>query len=1207
MTPSSDPRWQFWIDRGGTFTDIVARTPDGQLRLYKLLSENPERYADAPIQGIRTLMGLGPEDPIPAELIAAIRMGTTVATNALLERRGDRTLLLITRGFRDLLRIGTQNRPDIFALDIRRPEPLYDRVLEVSERLDAEGRVLQPLTDRKALEADLRRAREDGITAVAIALLHGDRHPVHEQQLAAWVRTLGFAQVSVSHEVSPLLKLVGRGDTTVVDAYLTPVLRRYVDRIAGALATGGTPPPLLFMQSNGGLTEARRFQGKDSILSGPAGGIVGAVSVCRQAGFGRLIGFDMGGTSTDVAHYDGEYERSFETEVAGVRLRAPMMAIHTVAAGGGSILGFDGQRCRVGPESAGANPGPACYRRGGPLTVTDANVMVGKLQPDFFPTLFGPGGDQPLDPESVRAGFAALATRMAEATGVERRPEQVAEGFLAIAVDNMAQAIRRISLQRGYDLTDYVLCCFGGAGGQHVCQLAEALGMEWVLIHPYAGVLSAFGIGLADRRSLRQRSVEQSLSASVLAQMESLARDLEQQAAAELERVDRLERRLQLRYQGTDSPLVLTWADPVTLEQQFEAEHQRRYGFRLQRPLQIEALLVEAIQDADVSAALPSLPPRQGPLQAIAETELFSGDRWQRVPVYQRTDLRPGDDLTGPLLILEPTGTNVVEPGWAARVDDQGNLLLHRQRTEAAKAALDLSRPDPVRLEIFNNLFQAIAEQMGVTLQNTSSSVNIRERLDFSCALFDAQGELVANAPHIPVHLGSMGDSVRALREAAVEVRPGDSWVLNDPYGGGTHLPDVTVVTPVFLPEATVPDFWVASRGHHADLGGITPGSMPAASTHIDQEGIRIPPTRLVVAGVFQEQVLRDLLASGPYPARSPDRNLADLQAQVAANATGVRELERTCAQFGVATVRAYLGFVQDNAEAAVRQAIRELAQQHPGQAIATVPMDCGAEIRLTLSLNGESGSAVVDFSGSSPQQPHNFNAPASIAKAVVLYGFRTLVPGSMPLNAGCLRPITLRLPEGSILSPRYPAAVVAGNVETSQAIADALYAALGVLAASQGTMNNLSFGNDRCQYYETIAGGAGAGRGFAGASAVQTHMTNSRLTDPEVMECRLPVRVEEFRLREGSGGAGRWPGGEGLVRRLRFTEPVTLSLLTGRRQQVPFGLAGGGEAQSGQNWRVTADGDRTPLPACCQVDLQAGEAVEIHTPGGGGFGAMAN
>ncbi|HSV30210.1 MAG TPA: hydantoinase B/oxoprolinase family protein, partial [Candidatus Omnitrophota bacterium] len=1106
--------WQFWIDRGGTFTDIVARRPDGGLATAKLLSENPEHYADAALAGIRRLLGLAPDAPIPPEQVAAVKMGTTVATNALLERKGDRTLLAVTAGFADLLRIGTQNRPDLFARAIQLPEMLYERVAEIPERVTAEGEVLVEL-DLKLAADRLLTAYEDGIRSVAVVLLHSYRWPEHERALGKLARDIGFTQVSLSHEASPLMKVVGRGDTTVVDAYLSPILRRYVDRVAGELSGSR----LMFMQSSGGLTDARRFQGKDAILSGPAGGVVGAVKTAAMAGFDRIIGFDMGGTSTDVCHYDGTYERSFDTVVAGVRMRAPMMRIHTVAAGGGSVLEYDGARFRVGPQSAGANPGPTCYRRGGPLTVTDCNVMVGKLQPAFFPKVFGPDADQPLDAEAVAARFAELATL----TG--RAPEQVAEGFLSIAVLNMANAIKQVSVQRGYDVTRYTLVSFGGAGGQHACLVADALGMDTVFLHPLAGVLSAYGMGLADLAVLKERSLEALLDDKAMAQVNRAFADLEAEGRSELERqgVDRADmassRRVFLKYQGSDTALEIEAGDRTQLAERFEAAHRGRYGFVMDgRPLVVEAVSVEVSGGGERRDELEMALRRTTPLAPRHQGRVFTDGAWVDCPVYDRADLVPGDTLDGPAIVTESTATTMVEPGWRAEMTPRLHLVLRRVVPRAQRFAAGTS-VDPVLLEVFNNLFMSVAEQMGAVLANTAHSVNIKERLDFSCAVFDADGGLVANAPHIPVHLGSMGESVRTvMRSRAATMKPGDSFVLNSPYNGGTHLPDVTVITPVFVGER--PLFYVASRGHHADIGGVTPGSMPPDSTTIDDEGVLIDDLPLVEGGRFREAEMVALFTDGPHPARNVRQNIADLQAQLAANEKGAQELGRMVERFGVETVLAYMGHVQANAEESVR---RVLARLDDGD--FAVEMDDGAVIKVAVRVDKAARSARIDFTGTSAQRPGNMNAPSSICRAAVLYVFRTIVDDAIPLNEGCLKPLEIVIPQGSMLAPKRPAAVVAGNVETSQAIVDCLMGALKVMAAAQGTMNNFTFGDAARQYYETICGGAGAGPDFDGASAVQTHMTNSRLTDPEVLEWRFPVLVDGFAIRKGSGGAGAHRG----------------------------------------------------------------------------------
>jgi 5-oxoprolinase (ATP-hydrolysing) len=1209
-------RWQFWIDLGGTFTDVVAQSPSGEIIVHKLLSENPDRYRDAAIQGIRDILDVPANTTIPTERIAAVKMGTTVATNALLERKGDRTLLLITKGFRDALRIGYQNRPNIFARQIVIPEMLYEQVIEVEERYTAQGEELMPVKINNVLLRSLQDAYDDGIQACAIAFLHGYRYPKHEQQVAAIAQEIGFSQISISHQVSPLIKLVSRADTTVVDAYLSPILRRYVEQVAGELGD----VKLMFMQSNGGLTDAHQFQGKDSILSGPAGGIVGAVKTSMIAGFDKIIGFDMGGTSTDVSHFNGQsggtYERTLETEVAGVRLCAPMMSIHTVAAGGGSILTFDGFRYRVGPESAGANPGPACYRRGGALTVTDCNVLVGKIQSDFFPAVFGIEGNLPLDKVIVNQRFIALAAEISDRTGQQETPEQVASGFLMIAIDKMANAIKKISIQRGHDITDYTLCCFGGAGGQHACLIAEALGMKQIFIHPLAGVLSAYGIGRADLRSLKEKTIEIRLDPNAIGTLQEALSELatECRAAISAQGVeeDRIQilRKIHLRYEGTDSALAVEFADLEIMRSQFEEAHYQRYGFTMSdKALIVAAVAIEAIgQAAEFTEPMLTLG-RSTTLEPVALTRIHTKSNWHPTPIYQRQDLKPGDLITGAALIVESTGTNVIEPGWCAEVTARNHLILHRQESiecelEIRNQKLDISHPDPVKLEIFNNQFRAIAEEMGITLQNTSYSVNIKERLDFSCAIFDQQGQLVANAPHIPVHLGSMSESIRALIAAkGTTLKPGDVYISNNPYNGGTHLPDITAITPVFAPSSLpssipTPIFYVASRGHHADIGGITPGSMPPHSVTVEQEGVLFDNQQLVDRGQFHEVELLDWLTQGDYPARNPMQNIADLKAQIAANSRGVQELHRMVEHYGLEQVQAYMQYVQDNAEESVRRAIAVL---NDGSFI--YPTDEGAQIQVRIKINHGDRSAQIDFTGTSAQQPNNFNAPLAICKAAVLYVFRTLVSDEIPLNAGCLKPLDIIVPEGCLLNPRYPAAVVAGNVETSQAIVNALYGALGVLAASQGTMNNFTFGNERHQYYETICGGSGAGANFDGTDAIQTHMTNSRLTDPEVLEWRFPVLVESFTIRSHSGGQGQYQGGNGAIRRIRFREPMTAAILSGHRSIPPFGLNGGGAGAIGKNYIERRDGAIENLGSKAEVKMQAGDVFAIETPGGGGYG----
>jgi len=1298
-------RWQFWIDRGGTFTDVVARTPDGRILARKVLSENPGAYEDAALEGIRQFLGVPSDAPIPCAAIDCIKMGTTVATNALLERKGDPTLLVITRGLKDQLEIGYQARPDIFAKKIVKPEMLYARVVEAAERVRADGTVETPL-DEAALLSEMRAAVAAGIGSVAIVLMHAYAHPGHEQRAAALAREAGFAQISVSHEVSPLIKIVGRGDTTVADAYLSPILRRYVDKVAGALSApsprasqgerqpeapapvgrterfsdvrqsdpstrevsdfasaqsdlragerGQHIPRILFMASSGGLKDAHLFQGRDAILSGPAGGVVGMAETARASGFDKVIGFDMGGTSTDVSHYAGDYERAFETEVAGVRMRVPMMRIHTVAAGGGSILVYDGQRFRVGPESAGANPGPKCYRRGGPLTVTDANVMVGKLSAELFPAIFGPGRDQPLDEAGVREAFAALARDI----GDGRSAEQVADGFIRIAVENMANAIKKISVQRGYDVTEYALNCFGSAGGQHACLIADTLGMETVLIHPLSGLLSAYGMGLAAMRASRQQSVEMVLSPETMHHVEEMGFELTDAAETELaeqgvEGTDIATTTwLHLRYEGTDTALPVLLDEPDLMRRDFEGQHRRRFGFvSPEKRVFVAALEVEAAaspspsagsargegrgegrpigtrlaatdpaaapaarterfsdvrQDDPAAREVSDVASAQSDLRAPAKTaRFFSGRQWHAAPVVRRETISPGSRLTGPALVIEPHQTIVVEPGWSLTVDAQDAIVL--TRTEKRRRELLGEQADPVLLEVFNNLFMSIAEQMGEALRNTAQSVNIKERLDFSCAVFDAKGQLVANAPHMPVHLGSMDRSVETvIKLNAGKLKPGDVYMLNAPYNGGTHLPDITVVTPVFSPSPRVPEggspeilFYVASRGHHEDIGGLTPGSMTPRATTIEEEGVYIDNFKLVDEGRFLEAETHALLAGATYPARMPAKNIADLKAHVAANARGLAELERMVAHFGLDVVRAYMGHVQDNAEASVRRLLPRLKDGS-----FRIETDQGAHVAVNITVDRERRRARVDFSDTSPQQRNNFNAPEPVTRAATLYVFRVMVDEPIPMNAGCLKPIDIVVPDGSMLKPEYPAAVVAGNVETSQIVTNCLFAALDAMGPSQGTMNNLTFGNAKYQYYETICSGSPCGPGFDGTSGVHVHMTNTRLTDPEILELRYPVLLEEFSIRRGSGGRGRWSAGDGTYRRIRFLERMDCAVLSSFRSVRPYGLAGGEPGECGENWVRRNDGTMQRLEGCDQTVLDAGEAIIIKTPTGGGYGA---
>ncbi|MCQ8278044.1 hydantoinase B/oxoprolinase family protein [Acetobacteraceae bacterium KSS8] len=1182
--------WEFWIDRGGTFTDIVARDPGGALRTAKLLSENPERYDDAAIAGIRVLLGVSPGDPLPQDSIRSVKMGTTVATNALLERKGARTLLVVDRGFGDLLRIGTQARPRLFDLQIRLPEPIHDAVEEIGGRMDAEGAVVTPLDEADTL-AMLRRRREEGFASVAIVLAHGWHFPETERRVATLAREAGFVWISASHAVSPLVGLVSRGRTSVVDAYLSPVLRHHVDRVAAAL--GDTA--LSFMQSSGGLAASDRFRGKDAILSGPAGGVVAAVRTAESAGFAHVIGFDMGGTSTDVALYSGQFERVFDAVVAGVEMRVPMMRIETVAAGGGSILHYDGGRFRVGPDSAGARPGPACYRHGGPLTVTDANLLTGRLDAAHFPSLFGPGGDAPLDRAVVAERFAALAAEI----GDDADPRAVADGFLLVAVNTMAAAIRRAALEKGRDVSDFALQCFGGAGGQLACRVAESLGMERVLIHPMAGVLSAFGMGLADRAAMRQRSVEKALDAESVGLIQEIAETLGREAAAELGEPDAARTvQVMLRYRNSDTALAVAPGSLGALRERFETLHRARYGFAdAAQTVMVDSVVVEAVSPG-AAVLLPELPARSGaPPAPVGRVALWSDGQAFDAPVLERAELRPGDRIDGPALIREPIATTVVEPGWRMEIGARGEILLHHV-TAVPRRAPDPLTPDPAQLELFNIRFMGIAERMGVVLRQTASSVNMKERLDFSCALFDREGRLIANAPHVPVHLGAMGESVRAvIRSRGATLKPGDAVALNDPFNGGTHLPDITVISPLFDETGAI-RFFVANRGHHADIGGMTPGSTPPGSRRLDEEGVVIDDFLLVENGVLREEAFRALLTGARFPARAPDTNLADIRAQLAANQAGLAELSALVREHGWTLVEAYMGHVRAHAENSVRRLIGRLEDGD-----FAYPMDDGAVLRVAVRIDRDQRSAVIDFSGTSAADGGNFNAPPAVTRAAVLYVFRCLLDEDLPLNEGCLAPLRIVLPENSFLRPPPGSAVVAGNTEISQAVCNALLGALGAQAASQGTMNNLLFGNERHQYYETICGGAGAGPGFDGASGVHTHMTNTRITDPEILEMRYPVRLDRFSLRPGSGGTGRWNGGCGVERAIVALEPIEATIVSSRRNVAPFGVGGGQAGEPGRQYVDRADGTCDELAGRDRALLSAGDRLVVLTPGGGGWG----
>ena len=1212
MTSGPDPRWHIWIDRGGTFTDVVARSPEGVVVTTKYLSEDPARPGDAAVGAIRDLTGAG-QGALPP---LAIRMGSTVATNALLERKGEPTLLAITAGFGDALTIGYQDRPDLFARRLDRTPPPHAMVTEIAERLGPDGTILTPL-DEAVARASLQAARDEGLTSVAIVLMHGYRYPAHERRLAEIAADLGFTQISTSHDVSALIKLVGRGDTTLADAYLSPVLRHYVDQFCEQLGDGVDPQ---FMKSSGGLASAAAFHGRDAILSGPAGGIVGMVGSAAPLGKDRLIGFDMGGTSTDVSHYAGRLERDNETIVAGTRIRAPMLRIHTVAAGGGSICRWDGARLSVGPESAGANPGPAAYGRDGPLTVTDCNVLLGKIQPDHFPKLFGPDGDQPLDRAVVVRKFAAMA---AEVGGIA--PEALAEGLLAIAVQQMANAIKRITIARGHDVSQgYSLVGFGGAAGQHVCLVADALGVEEILLHPLAGVLSAYGMGLAKPSAIRERTLALKLDENCADTLAAAEAELSGQARADLapDATTTRETLLFVRLADSDNAIELPLAPPREVAAAFAAAFRQRFGYAPHANLVVDRIRVELTEAGDAPAALP-------PPAATGETPPELVTAWlagalHDVPLHQRSALAPGRAIAGPAIIIDALSTTVVEPGWTATVEHEGTLKLTRvprrkpgpSETKIARGGAhpaspsgprlspgNAADPDPIRLEIFNSLFMAIAEEMGGALQHSASSINIRERLDFSCALFDGEGRLVANAPHMPVHLGSMGESVRTiLRQRSNDgrgIKRGDAYALNAPYDGGTHLPDITVIMPVFV-EGDTPSFFVAARGHHADLGGIAPGSMPPDSKSIADEGILFDNMLIVDDGHFLDAAVHAHLQGGDWPARKPALNIADLKAQVAACQRGASALADLSAVHGADTVAAYMAHGQAQAEAAVRQLIARL-----DDGAFRYAMDNGAEVVVAVKVDRDARHVTIDFTGSSATLPDNFNAPMPVVRAAVLYVLRTMLDDPIPMNEGCLAPVTLIVPPDSMLSPSYPAAVVAGNVETSQVITDALFAAFGAMAPAQGTMNNFTFGNDAYQYYETIAGGSGAGPGFDGTSVIQTHMTNSRMTDPEVMEMRFPVIVERFAIRVGSGGQGQWHGGNGATRRIRFREPMAANILANRRAVAPRGLAGGGDAAPGRNWVERADGSVEMLAATGSAELAAGDAFVIETPGGGGYGKV--
>ena len=1197
-------KWQFWIDRGGTFTDIIGRNPEGKISTHKLLSENPQQYDDAAIQGIRDILSLKSYDQIPIDKIDLIKMGTTVATNALLERNGERTLLAITKGFGDILRIGYQQRPNLFALDIKLPDMLYSEIEEIDERVDIHGNIIKKL-DKSGTEVKLKKAFDNGYRSIAIVLLHGYRYKKHENQINLIAKKIGFEQISVSHKVIPLMKIVPRGDTTVIDAYLSPILRRYVNQFENALGTEKKDKgKLMFMQSNGGLTDAHFFQGKDAILSGPAGGVVGMVKTGEKAGFKKLIGFDMGGTSTDVCHYNGDYERTLETQVAGVRLRAPMMLINTVAAGGGSILHFDGSRYRVGPDSAGANPGPACYRNGGPLTVTDCNVMLGKLNPELFPKVFGKNANQQIDVSIVKEKFNVLAKEISNATKKSVSPIEVAEGFLSIAIECMANAIKKISVQRGYDVSKYTLSCFGGAGGQHACLVADSLGMKKIHLHQYAGVLSAYGIGLADSRTINDLAIELNLNKDIIESLSIQFNNLKKQGREEMVAQNlnseklRYSSRIYLRYEGSDSALAVRFSEYQEIKSNFENIHKARFGFISPEKL----LIVESIQ-VEVSCPSEHVESKNNKrtkrdTSSLARLNVVMNGDSNPTSFYHRNNISTHDKIIGPAVIIEDTSTIVIEPGWQASINNNFDLILERTEKKQRMSAIG-TKVDPIMLEIFNNLFMNVAEQMGTVLENTASSVNIKERLDFSCALFSPTGDLVANAPHVPVHLGSMSESIKTIiRENNKTMMPGDAFLINAPYNGGTHLPDVTLIKPVYDEQEEEVIFYVATRGHHADIGGTVPGSTPAYSKHIKEEGILIDNFTLVSKGVFLEEEIYNLLSSGDFPARNIKQNIADLKAQVASAEKGAQELLGVIQNYGLKVVHAYMQHVQDNAEESVRRILDVISDSS-----FTYKMDDGYQVSVAISVDKKKRSATIDFTGTSDQHPSNFNAPSAICHAAVLYVFRCLVDDNIPLNAGCLKPLKLIIPEHSMINPEYPAAVIAGNVETSQYIVDTLFGALGVVAASQGTMNNFTWGNDRIQNYETICGGSGASAEQNGCSAVHTHMTNSRLTDPEVLEWRFPVRLESFSIRNNSGGDGIHKGGDGVDRRIRFLESMTVNMIAGHRVVPPYGIKGGKPGAVGKNYVIHRDARITELGTKGQIEVVKDDVFVLKTPGGGGYG----
>jgi 5-oxoprolinase (ATP-hydrolysing) len=1176
---------EFWIDRGGTFTDCIGYDAESdELRVVKVLSSD-----DAPLVGIRLLLSLPEGAPVPP---CDLRLGTTLATNALLERKGVRSALIITRGFADLLLIGDQTRPDLFALDIHKPPPLCERVIETSARA-APGGAVQSALDVDALARALAELRAEGVASVAAVVMHDHAEGVLESAIGELARAAGFQDVTLSHELSREAGFLARAETAVLDAYLTPLLRSYLRSLSAKLPGVA----LQLMQSSGGLTSAENFRGPHAVLSGPAGGVVACAHLARQSGHPRVIGFDMGGTSTDVSRFSGEYDLAYERMVAGLRVRAPSLAVHTVAAGGGSLCRFDGSKLSVGPESAGAAPGPLCYGRpeADELTVTDLNLVLGRIVSDTFPFA--------LDAERPRSALAKLAAAVA-AAGHERAPEAIAEGFLAIADQHMAEAIREVSVARGYDVRDYALAVFGGAGGQHACGVARRLGISTILFHPLAGVLSAYGIGLADvtwhgARELRELTLDGEEGETLRAVFDALEAEGRSELCGTLPEgaTIRVERRIDLRYAGTETHLTFAAAPFAELRRAFHERHARELGhLRPDHPIELVAARLElvAARRPFRSAGIGNGAARAG--RSRSPARLWHDGRWlDDVPVLERSALLAGAAVAGPALIADPTGTIVVEPGYEVRAASDGLLVMTQTAAAASRVTIADQRPDPVTLEIMSHAFMTIAEQMGQALRRTAVSTNIRERLDFSCAVFDEQGGLVANAPHIPVHLGAMSESVRSVLAAHPALEAGDVFVTNDPSGGGSHLPDITVVMPVHDAAGRL-RFFVASRGHHADVGGITPGSMPAFSRSLREEGVVLSALQVVRRRELLRSELLRALQQPPYPARRPAENLADIEAQIAACHTGETLLRGLVDERGADAVERYMRFVQDDAAARVLRAVQELGQ---GEHRFEDALDDGSPLKVALTVGPE--RLVVDFSGTSAELDGNLNAPRAVTVACVLYFLRALVGHPIPLNGGCLRHVELRIPESSLLDPGPGRAVAGGNVETSQRVVDVLLAAAGIAAASQGTMNNLSFGDESFGYYETICGGAGAGPRFGGASAVHTHMTNTRITDPEILERRFPVRLHEFSVRRGSGGAGAYSGGDGVCRELEFLRALEVSLVSERRACRPFGLAGGEPGAAGRN---LLNGHE--LPAKVTIGVRPGDRLRLETPGGGGYGPAA-